>query len=253
MTAPVSPAPLALPNSSSAVLPPLMSFCPSVEELDEVNEPRSAPPLQFSSHILQDSDEPNLPPTYDYADWPLSQNNTLPPVTREMLPANTDQIAIPLAVVVSDAHREDQGVLPFVVTPERLAPRSFVSDNAPVSGRIPEQHFYAEAIRVLDLNSDGVTSTDNKTLFEELLGVSSSKDNSLSAIPVHTANEGQGPSAVQVIESSDTDKLEELEMAAISHETIMKPFRTGTSAGQRGVIATANLKQDMSASIEPGK
>jgi hypothetical protein len=26
----------------------------SVEELDEVDEPRGAPPLQFSSHILQD-------------------------------------------------------------------------------------------------------------------------------------------------------------------------------------------------------
>ncbi|KAJ7768561.1 hypothetical protein B0H14DRAFT_2632908 [Mycena olivaceomarginata] len=54
MTAPVSPTPPALPTSSFAALPPLMSFRPSVEELDEIDEPRGAPPLQFSSHILQD-------------------------------------------------------------------------------------------------------------------------------------------------------------------------------------------------------
>jgi hypothetical protein len=47
-----------------------MLFRPSVKELDKVDEPRGTPPLQFSNHILQDSDEPDLPPTYDYADWP---------------------------------------------------------------------------------------------------------------------------------------------------------------------------------------
>jgi hypothetical protein len=47
-----------------------MLFRPSVEELNKVNEPRGTPPLQFSNHILQDSDEPDLPPTYDYVDWP---------------------------------------------------------------------------------------------------------------------------------------------------------------------------------------
>jgi hypothetical protein len=62
MTAPVSPTPPALPTCSSAVLPPLMLFHPSVKELDEVDEPRGAPPLQFSSHILQDSDKPDTIP-----------------------------------------------------------------------------------------------------------------------------------------------------------------------------------------------
>jgi hypothetical protein len=67
----------------------------------------------------------------------LSQDNTLPPVTGETLPANNDQSAVPLAVVVSDAHGEDQDVLPSVVAPERLALMSLVSDNALILGRIP--------------------------------------------------------------------------------------------------------------------
>ncbi|KAJ7849848.1 hypothetical protein B0H14DRAFT_2582327 [Mycena olivaceomarginata] len=62
---------------------------------------------------------------------------TLPPVTGETPPVNNDQSAVPLAVVVSDAHGEDQGVLPSVVAPECLALTSFISDNALILGRIP--------------------------------------------------------------------------------------------------------------------
>ncbi|KAJ7793331.1 hypothetical protein B0H14DRAFT_3498195 [Mycena olivaceomarginata] len=41
-----------------------MSFRPSVEEINEDPDPRGAPPLLFSNHILQDSDDPDLPLTF---------------------------------------------------------------------------------------------------------------------------------------------------------------------------------------------
>jgi hypothetical protein len=67
----------------------------------------------------------------------LSQDNMLPPVTGETLPANNDQSAVPLAVIVSDAHGEDQGVLPSVIASECLALTSFVSDKCSDFGQNP--------------------------------------------------------------------------------------------------------------------
>jgi hypothetical protein len=82
----------------------------------------------------------------------FSQDHTLAPVTGETLPGNTNQIAVLLAVVFSDAHGEDQGVLPSVVAPERLAPTSFISDNDHVSTYLLNTSFnFVEILSLMTL------------------------------------------------------------------------------------------------------
>ncbi|KAJ7829888.1 hypothetical protein B0H14DRAFT_2593755 [Mycena olivaceomarginata] len=97
--------PAAFPGASPLL--PSMAFCPIVEELYEGDVPCGAPPLRFSSHILQPSNEPDLPPAVEYSGWnnpgrlsttstgahpshPNLPNFILPSVTHVALPSNTD-------------------------------------------------------------------------------------------------------------------------------------------------------------------
>jgi hypothetical protein len=89
------------------------------------------------------------------------------------------------------------------------------------------QHFYvnADAIRVLDWDSDGVAGTDDDTLSDESLEGKSTKDDAFVDVPLKGPRfccasaeplcplTGVHPSANLVVESSDADELEELGMA----------------------------------------
>ncbi|KAJ7711460.1 hypothetical protein B0H14DRAFT_2645778 [Mycena olivaceomarginata] len=126
-----------------------MSFRLSVKELNEENDARGGPPLQFSSHILQDSDEPDLPPIFYYVDW----TNLIHPSTVSMGAVNTNlqtpdhlqSTAVPPDVIVPDAHSEDCGALPVAVALEHVSPGTVISDGAPVTGRVPGPFFPSQA------------------------------------------------------------------------------------------------------------
>ncbi|KAJ7348399.1 hypothetical protein DFH08DRAFT_1000177 [Mycena albidolilacea] len=122
------------PSPFTPLLPP-MSFRPSIEKINKVDDPHGTPPLLFSNHILQDSDDPDLPTAFHCADWsnlehplttstaaglshPASQSNiVLPSVMQMRPPTNTanqmadlfQHPAVPPAGIVPDARGEERG------------------------------------------------------------------------------------------------------------------------------------------------
>ncbi|KAJ7302966.1 hypothetical protein DFH08DRAFT_977346 [Mycena albidolilacea] len=118
-----------------------MSFCPSIEEVDEGEEPRGAPPLQLSSYILLGANEPDLPIAFDSVDKP---NLRRPPATETGLqpdllffPYNTSPIASQDPTITVN-HGEYLDVSTAGVAPDRLTADTFLSENAPDSGSIAE-------------------------------------------------------------------------------------------------------------------
>ncbi|KAJ7301334.1 hypothetical protein DFH08DRAFT_978887 [Mycena albidolilacea] len=77
-------------------------------------------------------------------------------------------------------------------------------------------YFYvnADAIRVLDFDSDVLAATDDDTLSEESMGAGLSEIESVNANPGSASEKGRAHSTEDVVESSDTDELNELGMAA---------------------------------------
>ncbi|KAJ7331463.1 hypothetical protein DFH08DRAFT_814770 [Mycena albidolilacea] len=148
------------------------------------------------------------------------------------------------------------------------------------------RHFYvnADAIRILDLDSDVVesadgenlsdgslgrtlsqlgctadpavvASTDDETLSDESLGVGSPGDGSFGGVPVRTPDQLGGLSTVQVVESSGADELEEQEMSAPVPENLSEEThpRAGPSAAENGGVSTIGLRRNRSTSIDGSK
>ncbi|KAJ7302392.1 hypothetical protein DFH08DRAFT_826723 [Mycena albidolilacea] len=135
MSVPVASAPPPPPTVFPASYSP-MSFCPSIKEVDESEEPRGAPPLQLSSYILLGANEPDLPIAFDS---PLKRacSRTYPSSHLTSPQYNTSPIASQDPAVTVD-HGEYLGVSTPGVAPDCLTTDTFLSENAPDSGSITE-------------------------------------------------------------------------------------------------------------------
>ncbi|KAJ7360869.1 hypothetical protein DFH08DRAFT_1031248 [Mycena albidolilacea] len=113
-----------------------MLFYPSVEEMDEVEEPRGAPALHLSSYILQDADEPDLPTAFDSTDKPNLQHSPL-----------GAQLDFPFFsdTTLPTASRDPLGVPQPAATLDHLASRT-PSENAPDSDKISAPYLSATAL-----------------------------------------------------------------------------------------------------------
>ncbi|KAJ7812812.1 hypothetical protein B0H14DRAFT_2605530 [Mycena olivaceomarginata] len=167
------------PAISGAQVPVL--FQPSVEEVDEEDEPRSAPPLHLSSNILQDSADPDLPPTSAYAAWASShppyhrihgrgsillpppqyvssQNYTLPSAACTTPPSNTHPRppffrhgVVSPAIMTFNADGDHHGPVTAVANPHHASPETAVSDPLCADIALPSDPWVAPPSHVIGL------------------------------------------------------------------------------------------------------
>ncbi|KAJ7893112.1 hypothetical protein B0H14DRAFT_3427597 [Mycena olivaceomarginata] len=117
------------------------------------------------------------------------------------------------------------------------------------------RHFYvnADAIRVLDWDPDNGAGTDDDTLSEVSVDGKPSSNKTYADVPDSKADEKRPLDAELVVESSDTDEVEELRMAgdvaAVAAEaaltTLAEPVEEGNTSTPSGI------KRGRSSSLEP--